>query len=220
MTERTLTPTDEFVKVLTADAPRFGASLDETQAALMRDYFEQVMAWNKRLHLVAPCAPSEFATRHVLESLLALPFLAPEAQVVDVGSGAGLPIIPCLIMRPGMEALLVEASPKKAVFLREALRRIGGRQGRARVVAERFEQLEAPHADVLTCRALDRFTELFPKMVNQSEHVERLLLFGGDTLRAEIERAALPYEAIHVPESEKRFLFVVRRRHPSSRPQE
>jgi 16S rRNA (guanine527-N7)-methyltransferase len=210
MTERTLTPADEFVKALRAKAPRFGVRLDEAPAARLRDYFEHVMAWNKRLHLVAPCPPAEFATRHVLESLLALPLLSRAARVVDVGSGAGLPVIPCLIARPALDATLFESSQKKAVFLREALRLLD-RPERARVMAGRFENAEAPEADALTCRALDRFTELFPELNRWSARIKTLLLFGGDSLREEIERAALPYTPLLVPESERRFLFVVER---------
>ena len=43
----------------------------------------------------------------------------------DIGSGGGLPIIPCLIARPDLEATLIESSQKKVVFLREALNRLG-----------------------------------------------------------------------------------------------
>ena len=54
--------------------------------------------------------------------LVLLKHLPANAKVVEVGAGAGLPIIPCLIVRPDLEAVLIEASKKKSVFLREALR--------------------------------------------------------------------------------------------------
>ncbi|PYT04797.1 MAG: hypothetical protein DMF65_01410, partial [Acidobacteria bacterium] len=120
MAERKLSPPDEFDKALAAHAPVFGVSLSEDERARLREYFELVSSWNRRLHLVAPCAPAEFATRHVLESLLAVRFIARGASLVDVGSGAGLPIVPCLVVRPDIKAVLVESSKRKAVFLREA----------------------------------------------------------------------------------------------------
>jgi 16S rRNA (guanine527-N7)-methyltransferase len=209
MAERKLPPCDEFDKALETHAAAFGVSLGAEDRALLLVYFEMVMAWNKRLHLVAPCPPAEFATRHVLESLLALRHLAAAAQVVDIGSGAGLPIIPCLAVRPELRAVLVESSQKKAVFLREALWRLDRREG-ARVVAERFEKLEPPAADFLTCRALERFTEILPALLSWAARVPTLLLFGGESLRAALERNAPSFETIHVPESERRFLFVVR----------
>ena len=200
---------DEFASALGERAPRYGVRLDGRQSALLREYYELVAAWNARLHLVAPCPPAEFAARHVLESLLAAAHIAPGAHVADVGSGAGLPIIPCLIARADLSATLIEASPKKAVFLREALSLAGARE-RAAVVAARFEKTTAPGAAYVTCRALDRFTQLLPALVSWSPPRSTLLLFGGDSLRERLESGAHAYQALRVPESERRFLFVVK----------
>jgi 16S rRNA (guanine527-N7)-methyltransferase len=109
---------NEFRGAILRNAPRHGIHPNEDQLRRLCSYYELLLAWNARLHLVAPCSPSEFATRHVLESLLLLPHLRPNARLADVGSGAGLPIIPTLIARPDVHAILIEASKKKAVFLR------------------------------------------------------------------------------------------------------
>src|SRR3954468_7571500 len=108
MAERKLTPRGEFDKALAEHAGRFGVELGEEVRARLGDYFELVAAWNPRLHLVAPCPPTEFAERHVLESLTALPFIPDGANILDVGSGAGLPVMPCLIARTDVQAVLVE----------------------------------------------------------------------------------------------------------------
>lgn len=210
MTGRNLTPGDEFVEALRERAAPYGFAPDATTLRLLQDYYLKVRAWNARLHLVAPSTPSEFATRHVLESLLAERYLTRGARVVDVGSGAGLPVVPCLIVRPGLTATLVEASPKKAVFLREALRRVG-RHARARVLAERFERLPPPEADALTCRALERFNESLPALARWAAGVHTLLLFGGPALGARLASLSLAHEALLMPEAEQRFLYVVPR---------
>src|SRR5215211_7730582 len=97
--------------------------LDPSEETLTQlgEYYSLLTRWNDRLHLVAPCSPEEFATRHVLESLMLLKHLPQNAKIADIGSGGGLPIVPCLIARPDLEATLIESSQKKAVFLREAL---------------------------------------------------------------------------------------------------
>ena len=210
MVERKLSSRGEFDKALASHAPGYGVALGEAERARLGDYFELVSAWNPRLHLVAPCTPAEFATRHVLESLAALAFLPEGATLLDVGSGAGLPAVPCLVARAELQGVLVEASQKKAVFLREALSRLG-LNGRGRVVAERFEQVEPPAADCLTCRAIERFTEILPALVAWASRVPVLLLFGGESLRAGLESEGLSFDAVRLPESERRFLFVVRR---------
>ena len=210
MAERKLTPRDEFDKALAEHSAAFRVALDEETRSRLCDYFEAIVRWNARLHLVAPCAPAEFATRHVLESLLAVRYIAEGASVVDVGSGAGLPVIPCLVARTDISATLVESSQKKAVFLRETLRGLGLSE-RAKVVAERFEKVEPPAADALTCRALERFTDVLPALVEWASDVPVLLLFGGETLREPLEALPISFGRTLVPGSERRFLFVVRR---------
>lgn len=208
MAERKLTPRGEFDKALAERAGRFGVELNEDEAERFGRYFELVAAWNPRLHLVAPCPPAEFATRHVLESLAALPFLPQGTTFVDVGSGAGLPALPCLVARPDLKAVLFEASQKKSVFLREAASRLAP-QARARVVAERFETAEPPEAQALTCRAIERFTEILPALVTWAARIPTLLLFGGETLRYSLQAERLQFQTVQLPESERRFLFVV-----------
>src|SRR5713226_4938610 len=93
------TSTDTFGQALRDNAAEFGIQLGVDDVQRLSNYYELLLKWNVRLHLVAPCPPEEFATRHVLESLALLRHLPQNARVVDVGSGAGLPIIPCLMMR-------------------------------------------------------------------------------------------------------------------------
>jgi len=204
----------EFTGTLETHAARYGVLLGTPELLRLRDYYEHLLKWNALLHLVAPCAPAEFATRHVLESLTACAHLPEGSRVCDVGSGGGLPIIPCLIARPDLpRATLVEASAKKAVFLREALSRLE-LQDRARVVAERFERMPPPEADALMCRALERFTEMYPRLVKWSPPGSRLLLFGGNALGEIVERDENihSFTAVKMPDSDQRFLFVIERK--------
>src|SRR5688500_17364823 len=137
-------------------------------------YYSLLTRWNDRLHLVAPCSPEEFATRHVLESLLLLKHLPQHAKIADIGSGGGLPIIPCLIARPDLEATLIESSQKKAVFLREALSRVGRR---ATIIARLFEAVEAPAVSFVSCRALDQFINKISTLIRWAPAGSTLLLF-------------------------------------------
>jgi 16S rRNA (guanine527-N7)-methyltransferase len=205
-------PLTEYTDTLKTQAARYGVRLGAPEIERLGDYYEHLLKWNARLHLVAPCAPAEFATRHVLESLMALNYLRDRASVCDVGSGGGLPIIPCLIVRPDLRATLVEASQKKTVFLREALRHLELHDA-AQVLAERFEKIDAPEVEGLTCRALERFAEMYPRLVEWSPPASRLLFFGGTKLRESIERddSIDRLTQVRMPESEQRFLFVIER---------
>jgi 16S rRNA (guanine527-N7)-methyltransferase len=188
-----------FEQSLSSGMSSFGLALPAETLSQLAEYYRLLTHWNERLHLVAPCAPEEFATRHVLESLLLLRHLPQHAAVADVGSGAGLPIIPCLIARPDLEATLIESSQKKAVFLREALNTAGRK---ATIVARRFEEIEAPPVSFVSCRALDQFTAKLPELIEWAPPGATLLFFGGEELLPGVNR-------ILIPGSGRRFLYVV-----------
>jgi 16S rRNA (guanine527-N7)-methyltransferase len=179
------------------------AMLDELGA-----YYELLLRWNERLHLVAPCSAEEFARRHVLESLTLTKHFTPDASVIDIGSGAGLPIIPCLIVRPDLKTTLIESSQKKSVFLREALKTVGALK-RATIVSKPFDSLSAPDAEYVTCRALDDFSEAVASLVRWAPIGSTLLLFGGPTLRQRLDDLNLPTTETLLPNSDRRFLFEV-----------
>jgi 16S rRNA (guanine527-N7)-methyltransferase len=189
-----------FEEALVANMGAFAVELSPDALAQLGTFYSLLTRWNERLHLVAPCAPEEFATRHVLESLLLLKHLPHGAKIADIGSGGGLPIVPCLIVRDDLEATLIESSVKKTVFLREALVAVGRR---ATVVARRFEDVEAPEVQFITSRALDRFIPKIPSLMAWAPDGATLLLFGGEELKEKIPNA----QGYLIPQSERRYLF-------------
>jgi 16S rRNA (guanine527-N7)-methyltransferase len=190
---------ERFEQTLSSQMASYGLELSSETLTQLTEYYRLLTRWNDRLHLVAPCAPEEFAKRHVLESLLLLKHLPLDAKIVDVGSGAGLPIIPCLIARADLEATLIESSQKKAVFLREALNAVSRK---ATIIARRFEEIKAPAVSFVSCRALDQFTTKLRELIEWAPRGATLLLFGGEGL--------LPYaKGILIPESNRRYLFVL-----------
>ena len=197
----------EFTNTLVSDAADYGVEITPDSLDRLAAYYMLLESWNPRLHLVAPCSPREFARRHVLESLLLLPHLPRDARVADIGSGAGLPILPCLIARSDIKATLFESSKKKAVFLREALKQTGTS---ATVVAQRFEETVPPQVEFVSCRALERFAQMLPTLIHWAPPESTLLLFGGIRLRERLQESLVNFEEIRVPNSDSRFLFVAR----------
>ena len=192
---------NRFEQSLVSNMGSFNLDLPAETITRLGEYYSLLTRWNDRLHLVAPCSPEEFAVRHVLESLLLLRYLPSNATVADIGSGGGLPIIPCLIARPDLEATLIESSQKKVVFLREALNRLGLR---AVVLAQRFEDVSPPPTCFVTCRALDQFRQKLPALINWAPSGSTLMLFGGEALGKQLKN----FEQILIPRSEKRYLFL------------
>ena len=196
---------DSFEQSLISNMGSFDLDLSAETVTLLGEYYSLLTRWNDRLHLVAPCPPEEFAVRHVLESLLLLPHLPQNATIADIGSGGGLPIIPCVIARPDLNVTLIESSQKKVVFLREVSNRLNLH---TTILARPFEDIPAPPVSFVTCRALDQFMRKLPALINWAPRNSTLLLFGGETLGDQLRRANLDFEKLLIPQSEKRYLFL------------
>ncbi len=203
---------ERFKQALATSMRDYGIDLSPEAVQGLGDYYALMTRWNERLHLVAPCEPEEFATRHILESLLLLRFLPTDATVADIGSGAGLPIIPCLIARDDLSAMLIESSQKKSVFLREALNQLD-RSDKGQVVAKTFEDTPAANVRYVTCRALDQFMNKVAKLVDWAPAQSTLLLFGGEVLRQKLDSVGAQYTEFLIPFSEKRFIYEVTKTH-------
>ena len=203
---------EKFIKAVLANQSAFGLELDHRIFDRLADHYELVIAANPLLHLVAPCPPEQFATRHVLESLSMLKNLPRGAAFTDVGTGGGFPSIPCLLVRDDLKAQLIESKVKKASFLEFALERLG-LDRRASVVNKQFEEASPGDHGYVICRALDKFTEKLPKLLKWSGRRE-MLFFGGNNLRKELEKRNIGFSADLLPMSERRFLFILETQKP------
>lgn len=200
---------EEFISAIRFNQAGFGLELTDDRIDRLADYYEVVQRHIPILHLVAPCPAGEFAVRHVFESLTLLEFLPPNARFADVGTGAGLPSIPCLLVRDDLTALLIESKEKKAGFLNEATGGLGIAE-RAAVVNRQFEEVTEKDFSFVTCRALDKFTEKLPRLLRWSGQ-RNLLFFGGNSLAEALRKESLKFEKRLMPLSEQRFLFIIDR---------
>jgi 16S rRNA (guanine(527)-N(7))-methyltransferase RsmG len=188
----------------------FSVSLPPESLELLDAYYAFLLEHNPILHLTAPMEAEEFATRHILESLTMTQHLPENARFADVGAGAGLPSIPCLIARPDLGAILIESKEKKARFLTEALERLN-LENRAKVVSRQFSETDAGTTEFVACRALDKLTERLPKLAAWSGD-RTMLLFGGENLRSALQTCGIAFAQQLMPLSERRFLFVAERK--------
>jgi 16S rRNA (guanine527-N7)-methyltransferase len=197
---------NEFIEAVKKHQAAFGLNLADEKILALADYYELIQKHNEILHLVAPLAAEEFATRHILESLTVLEFLPRNAKFADVGTGAGLPSIACLIAREDLQGFLIESKLKKAKFLEEALETLELTK-RAEILSRQFEELQKPDVSYILCRALDKFTQKLPRLLKWSGGCA-LLFFGGNALRDELKKHGVKFEEKLMPLSEQRFLFV------------
>lgn len=115
-------------------------------------YAELVERWSARHNLVRFSSREELVQRHILDAVAAAPHLKGGGRLLDVGSGAGLPGVPLLAVRPQWSGVLLEPRQKRWAFLRMVVREL---DLEADVVRSRYQELgERPPFDLITVRAV------------------------------------------------------------------
>jgi len=198
-----------FIESINRHQSTFGLSLDPAAIARLAVYYDIVQLHNPLLHLVGPCSAEVFAIRHILESLTLVKHLPQSATLADIGAGAGLPSIPCLLVRDDLRAALIESKAKKTAFLEVSTSELGITD-RVDIINRQFEESDAAAARYVTCRALDKFSDKLPRLLRWAGP-RNLLLFGGENLQAALELSGAEFSRELMPMSERRFLFVIKR---------
>jgi 16S rRNA (guanine(527)-N(7))-methyltransferase RsmG len=127
--------------------------LTELQITQLYQHYTTLIHWNQRMNLTTVKPGPDMVIRHYCESLffaVHLPAADSKISVLDLGSGAGFPGIPTAVLRPSWNVTFVDASQKKAVFLRESSRHLPN----VSVRAERMENL-SERGDWAVSRAVD-----------------------------------------------------------------
>ncbi len=145
-----------MLSILVRGARQLGVELDAHQLDLFERYYRLLKSASSRISLTAVTGYEAVQQRHFLESLALLPalrqvdLLAPGRQerVLDLGAGAGLPGLPLKIAAPDLSLTLLEATARKAAFLREvvselALEQVEVLAGRAEEVARQSDRRQA-----------------------------------------------------------------------------
>lgn len=129
----------EFDRLLAEVLSGLAIGLSSTQEDALYRHYTLLAQWNQQMNLTAITKPEEVVFRHFGESLAVAKLIGRDAGgVVDIGSGAGFPGGPIAVYCSDRMVTLVEASTKKAVFLKEIARSIPNLSVRA----ERAEQFE------------------------------------------------------------------------------
>ena len=104
-----------------------GVAFDQTAIERFEAFHAILDEYNQKMDLTAVLDEDERIDRHDLDSAapLAKGLLTPHAKVIDVGTGAGFPGMPLLILRPDLEMTFLDALNKRILFLQDALKRLG-----------------------------------------------------------------------------------------------
>lgn len=178
------------LQALGYDFPQQTRLLDE----LIQQYLLRIEKWNKIHNLTAIRNPQDMLYQHVMDSLAVLPHIQGP-NIIDVGSGAGLPGIPLALARPDWQVSLVESNQKKASFLQQV--KIELALQNVTVIAKRIEDIHAEHTvDTIITRAfsdLGDFIQLTQSLMAENEGGGRWVAMKANCSDAELQQVRAPF---------------------------
>lgn len=161
----------ELTSILQEGVSELDLNLNSVQIEQMISYLALLFKWNSVYNLTSIRDPKEMVRQHLLDSLSAVPAFLQAKNILDVGSGGGLPGIVLAIAFPDSKVSMIDIVNKKTAFLSQVKAEL--KLKNVTVYTGRVEQLMVENKfDVITSRA---FSEL-SNFINWSNH---LLASGG-----------------------------------------
>ena len=163
-------PLQSEYSLLTKGLKKVGYEVSEQQLDLLMRYLAMFIKWNKAYNLSAIRNPADMVVLHLLDSLVIAPHFKG-SNVLDVGTGGGLPGIPLAILFPDTQFTLLDSAGKKIRFLFQVANELGlGNVEVQNVRVEKFDPVDK--FDVIISRAFASVEDF----VTGSKH---LLADGG-----------------------------------------
>ncbi len=157
--------------IVAQEALTMGLTLSAREIELFELYATELKKWNSKVNLTAITKDKEIAVKHFVDSLNLASYITASDRLLDIGSGAGLPVIPLKIISPEIPMVSVDAVAKKIHFQRHVIRVL--RLQNIEAIHARVEELHKTHGksfSIITSRAftrLDRFVSLAAPLLSE-----------------------------------------------------
>ena len=197
--------------------PQLGLEPADDLVRSLAHFLRLLERWNRAFNLTGTRDPEEMVSRHVFDSLSALPFLHG-ISVLDVGSGAGLPGLPLAMVEGRRQFTLLDSSGKKLRFIRHAIGELK-LENVATVQVRAEDYTPADPFDTVICRAFSSLGDFARRCGRLVGGAGRLLAMKGRSPDLELQNLPEGWQAtevarLQVPGLEsRRHMVVMERRH-------
>ena len=177
-------PTDSLASALSAQE----LEIPQSQIEQLDAYCRLLWDWNAKINLTRHTDYEKFVARDVIDSMQLANVLRAGEEILDVGSGGGVPGIPLAILRPDLKVSLSESIRKKSQVLNEMVESLGLEVA---VYACRAEEvLDEFRFDSLVARAVGPLTKILTWLNPYWPSIGRLLAIKGPRWQDEVAEAA------------------------------
>ncbi|MFU8788532.1 MAG: 16S rRNA (guanine(527)-N(7))-methyltransferase RsmG [Methylobacter sp.] len=182
--------------ILESGITALNLTVTDAQVEQLLAFIKLIEKWNKAYNLTAIRNPEEMAQLHILDSLAIAPHIQGR-QIIDIGTGAGLPGIPLAICLPDIHFTLLDSNAKKTRFVQQVALEL--KLKNVTVIHSRVEnhQPECGYDAVLT-RAFANLPEIVKLTAHLLAKEGVLLAMKGQIPEAELAQIAAKKSVISV----------------------
>ncbi|WP_414829148.1 16S rRNA (guanine(527)-N(7))-methyltransferase RsmG [Alteromonas sp. H39] len=188
MTSETLNE-NALRRILDDGIARLGLNdITEQQRDLLVRYVALIHKWNKAYNLTSVREPEQMMVKHILDSLAVKPFIQNK-NVIDVGTGPGLPGIPLAIVLPDVRFTLLDSLGKRVRFMKQALYEMGVKN--AAPIQSRVEAHNPPQPyDAVVSRAFASLKDMLHWCEHLVDSQGKFLALKGQFPQSEIDEVS------------------------------
>lgn len=181
-----------FEKKLSEYLKEINIEISDEQVKAFYDYMNLLLEWNQKINLTAITEQDDVILKHFVDCLTILKYIAPNENIVDIGTGAGFPGVPLAIMCKENRFMLVDSLNKRINFLNEVKAKIMLKNvDTVHARAEEFDQnkLYRENFDVAVSRAVANLSVLVEFLLPAVKVGGRVICMKGSQIEDELNDA-------------------------------
>jgi 16S rRNA (guanine527-N7)-methyltransferase len=142
--------TQENEIYFTENLIKLGYSPDREHLEIFNLFYDELIKWNEHTNLTRITEEREFIDKHLLDSLSCIKaiektFAEKPLKVIDIGTGAGFPLLPLWFFYPHWKITLLDSVKKKLDFISHF----------TKIASEKYPQIKAENIEIIHSRAED-----------------------------------------------------------------
>jgi 16S rRNA (guanine527-N7)-methyltransferase len=156
---------------------RYGVQIPQSQQELLVRYCQSLWAWNRKINLTRHTDYDQFVRRDLLDTIYLIKHIPEGYEILDVGTGGGVPGVLMAILRPDLKVSLCDGVGKKARAVQDIVRDL---DLPIAVYAQRVQQvLEDLRFHILVTRASGSISQLMVWLTDYWAHFDQLIAIKG-----------------------------------------
>lgn len=175
--------------------------ISENQYLQLHSYYELLVSENEKYNLTNIKNIDEVFEKHFFDSISIVRMLdLSDKTILDIGAGAGFPLLPVKIYQNNIKATLLDATLKKVNFINMVIKQL--KLNNIETINARAEDIDKKY-DVIVARAVAPLNQLLELSCNSVKKGGHLIAMKGSNYKEELKAAqkaltTLGFELVNV----------------------